>query len=149
MKRTAGAVGSLHARMHASSIRTIAIRGRYLTPDDAEWTNDGPTNWIIGRVERLGYSRFGAAGSMIGHLVLHNGGDDDLAVLSTPDVSGTGGALFTFLPSGASRILPDTGFHIVQGERHDGRPVLVGEIVDDGPLGPRFFFDGPTPRLQS
>ena len=144
--RTTSAVRSLHTRMHASSNRTAAVRRRYLTADDPEWTNDGPTNWIIGRVERLGYSRFGAAGSMIGHLVLHNGGDDDLAVLSTPDVSGTGGALFTFLPSGASRILPDTEFHIVQGERCDGRPVLVGEIVDDAPGGPQFFFDGPSPQ---
>ncbi|WP_431816024.1 hypothetical protein [Gordonia jacobaea] len=148
MMRTTSAVRSLHARMHESSNRTAAVRSRYLTTEDPEWTNDGPTNWIIGTVENLGYSRLGIAGAASGHLVLHNDGLADLAILSAPGVCGTADALFTYLPRGASRILPDTEFHILQGERRGGRPVLVGEIIDDGPLALQFFFDGPPPQLR-
>lgn len=146
--RTTSAVRSLHTRMHASSNRTAAVRRRYLTADDPEWTNDGPTNWIIGTVENLGYSRLGIAGATTGHLVLLNEGLADLAILSTSGLCGTDGALFTYLPSGSSRILPDSEFHILQGERRGGRPVLVGEIIDDGPLALQFFFDGPPPQLR-
>ncbi len=146
--RTTSAVRSLHTRMHASSNRAAAVRRRYLTTDDPEWTNDGPTNWIVGTVENLAYSRLGIAGSAASHLVLHNDGLADLAILSTPGVFGAADALFTYLPSGSSRILPDSEFHILQGERLGGRPVLMGEIIDDGPLALQFFFDGPPPQLR-
>lgn len=103
---------------------------RFLTPDDCEWTDDGAATWLTGRTGGLTYS-FTDPANRDTHLVLHNRGGHDLAVLSMPGFAGTADTRFSLLPSGSSVALPDVEFHIVQGERRDGRPVLVGQIVDD------------------
>ncbi|MFW0785540.1 hypothetical protein AAFP35_13575 [Gordonia sp. CPCC 206044] len=116
------------------------VRERFLTADDPEWTNDGAADWLSGHVSGLTYSR--TPGS--GHLVLHNRGARDLAVLSTK-TRDTEDAEFTHVPAGGDVDLPDADFHIVQSERIGHRPVLVGQIVDDAPDHgePRFLLDGP------
>ncbi|AZG45725.1 hypothetical protein [Gordonia insulae] len=120
------------------------VRARFLTPDDADWTNDGAATWTAGHISGLTYSHL--AGS--DHLVLHNRGSRDLGVLSTPELPGTDGTEFTHLPAGSSMDLPAAEFHILQAERSEGRPVLVGQIVegrDPQTDEPQFMLDGPGP----
>ncbi|MGV9823923.1 MULTISPECIES: hypothetical protein [unclassified Gordonia (in: high G+C Gram-positive bacteria)] len=128
--------------------QAAVIRSRFLAPGDREWTNDGAANWVIGHVCGLAYSRLGAHDGDTGHLVLHNDSDSDLAVLSVPGTAGTEGTRFTYVPRGSARILPETELHIVQAERLNGHPVLIGEIIDDDPLPVQFLFDGPAPTLR-
>ncbi|MFW0796635.1 hypothetical protein AAFP30_22715 [Gordonia sp. CPCC 205515] len=113
------------------------ILARFLSPDDHDWTNDGAATWIAGHVSGLTYSIDGPTK----RLVLHNRGAADLAVLSTPRMTGTDGSVFTYLPTATSVMLPTAQSHILQSERRDGRPVLVGQILD-GDL-PQFLLDGP------
>ncbi|MEP9414831.1 hypothetical protein ABLE92_10825 [Gordonia sp. VNQ95] len=103
---------------------------RFLTPGDGEWTDDGAGTWLTGHAGGLSYSVAEPA-NRDSHLTVHNRGCRNLAVLSTPGFAGTTGTRFTMLPSGSSAALPDVEFHILQGERRDGRPVLVGQIIDD------------------
>ncbi|MGW0039183.1 hypothetical protein [Gordonia sp. NPDC003376] len=105
------------------------VADRFLTPGDPEWTEDGAATWLTGQAGGLTYTC--TPGRADSHLTLHNRGGSDLAVLSLPGFTGTTDTRFTPLPSGASAALPDSEFHILQGERRDGRPVLVGQIVDD------------------
>ncbi|WLP89489.1 hypothetical protein [Gordonia sp. NB41Y] len=105
------------------------VADRFLTPGDPEWTDDGAATWLTGHAGGLTYTC--TPGRADSRLTLHNRGCGDLAVLSLPGFTGTTGTRFTHLPSGSSAALPDSEFHILQGERLDGRPVLVGQIVDD------------------
>ncbi|GAB88425.1 hypothetical protein GORHZ_021_00020 [Gordonia rhizosphera NBRC 16068] len=137
---------ALHATasaLHLDSAASIdhRIAERFLTPDDAEWTNDGATGWLPGHVSGLSYSL--APGS--GRLVLHNRGARDLGVLSTPHLPGTDDTAFTHVPTGGSADLPDAEFHILQTARRDGRPVLVGQITVADGAEPQFVLDGPVP----
>lgn len=120
------------------------IRGRFLTPDDVDWTNDGAATWMPGHVTGVTYSH--SAGSR--RVILHNRGHRDLGVLSTPELPGTDGTRFTHVPLGDSVELPAAEFHILQTERVGGRPVCVGQIsAATDPYGdePRFVLDGPGP----
>ncbi|MEE3849414.1 hypothetical protein VZC37_03680 [Gordonia sp. LSe1-13] len=118
------------------------VRARFLTPDDPDWTNDGAVNCVTGHVSGLTYS----SGPGADHIVLHNGSADDLGVLSVPELPDTAGAVFTYLPAGASVDLPTAEFHALQTERVAGRPVLVGQIVESasGENEPEFTLDGPA-----
>ncbi|WAC54204.1 hypothetical protein [Gordonia sp. SL306] len=120
------------------------VRARFLTPDDADWTNDGAATWTSGHVSGLTYSH--TSGS--DQLVLHNRGAHDLGVLSTPELPGTDGTVFTHLPGGTSVDLPVAESHILQTARVGDRPVLVGQIVagrDPESAEPLFMLDGPAP----
>lgn len=107
-----------------------ARRHGFLKPDDTDWTDDGAGNWVVGHVGGLTYS-MSPAGSH-SHVTLHNRGQSDLAVLSLPGFTGTAHTAFTLLPRGGRAVLPDNEFHLIEAERRDGCPVLVGQIVDDG-----------------
>ncbi|MGC4935367.1 hypothetical protein ACLQ3C_16990 [Gordonia sp. DT30] len=108
----------------------LARPSRFLSPGDCDWTDDGAGNWLAGYAGGLCYSLTPRRADS--HLTLHNRGGRDLAVLSIPGFAGTTDARLTMLPSGTSAALPDNEFHILQGERRGGRPVVVGQIVDDG-----------------
>lgn len=113
---------------------------RFLTPDDNQWTNDGAGNWITGHVDGLTYTRIPGTR----RLALHNHSRRDIAVLSMPRRSGTAGTVFTYLPGGSSEMLPDATFHLLQSDRLDGRPVMIGQIAMIG-NEPAFILDGPEP----
>ncbi|MCX2963469.1 hypothetical protein ACIGKQ_02980 [Gordonia sp. NPDC062954] len=118
------------------------VRARFLTPDDADWTNDGAANWVAGHVSGLAYSHAPGAD----HLVLHNRGDSELGVLSVPERPGTSDNVFTHLPAGSSVALPSADSHVLQSARIDRRPVLVGQILEgrDAHTGePQMILDGP------
>lgn len=114
-----------------------SILARFLTPDDHDWTNDGAATWVAGHVSGLTYSVDGPTK----RLVLHNHGAHDLAILSTPQLTSTDGSAFTYLPTATSAMLPAAQSHILQAERRDGLPILVGQILDDDV--PQFLLDGP------
>ena len=111
---------------------------RFLTPDDRSWTDDGAGTWVIGHATGLTYAW--VPGTR--RIALRNQGRSDVAVLSMPRLTGTAGSSFTYLPSGSSEVLPDAEFHLLQSDRVDGRPVMIGQIaMNDGQ--PEFVLDGP------
>ena len=114
---------------------------RFLTPGDRDWNDDGAGTWIAGYADGLTYTL--TADSADSRLTLHNRGRTDLAVLSIPGFTAMSGARLTPLSAGSSAALPDNEFHVLQAERRGGRPVIVGQIVDDGE--PAFLFHPPRP----
>lgn len=124
------------------AVPTTSGASRFLGPDDREWTEDGLGTWLTGEVGGLSYSL--TPRDRDSHLTLHSRGRGDLAVLSMPGFAGTSEARLTLLPHGTSAALPDNEFHILQRERRAGRPVVVGQIIDDSE--PSFLIRRPAPH---
>ncbi|QUD83639.1 hypothetical protein J8M97_02895 [Gordonia polyisoprenivorans] len=133
-------VGIATASTREFSVPTGGL-SRFLTPGDRDWNDDGAGTWIAGYAGGLTYTL--TADSVDSRLTLHNRGRTDLAVLSIPGFTAMSGARLTPLSAGSSATLPDNEFHVLQAERRGGRPVIVGQIVDDGE--PAFLIHPPRP----
>ncbi|WP_244332336.1 hypothetical protein [Gordonia polyisoprenivorans] len=133
-------VGIATASTREFSVPTGRL-SRFLTPGDRDWNDDGAGTWIAGYAGGLTYTL--TADSADTRLTLHNRGRSDLAVLSIPGFTAMSGARLTPLSAGSSAALPDNEFHVLQAERRGGRPVVVGQIVDDGV--PAFLIHPPRP----